>query len=240
MAFKPQQNSKSKKLKFLPFLNDNADPVTIFLALTKKYSYSPQLINTFYIIRSVGLKEVKDITKSMPDLATESGIHKTISNNFSSRLPRFSFEELDTCLNVLRNVDPSYHGELPEMLKSSSSYSVNSYMYINSFMYVDYLLGLQGDNVLTFSEEAIAPLFNGHGEEALKNISSLNLFSSSAGELYFDSEDDLKHYVLAGALYNVKSTPVCPVFSFTSITTANTGVDYATQPADHSTNPYQQ
>ena len=239
MAFKPQRSNKSKSLKFLPFLNDNADPVTIFLALTKKYSYSPQLINTFYFIRSVGLKRVKSLTKTMPEQITESGMHKTIASNFSAYSPRFSFEELDTCLNVLRNVDPSYHGELPELLKSSSSYSVNSYMYINSFMYVDYLLGLQGENVLTFSEEAIAPLFNGHGEEALKNISSLNLFSSSAGEVYFDSEDDLKHYILAGALYNVKSTPVCPVFSFNSAT-ANTGVDHATQSTDNSANPYQQ
>ena len=234
MAFKPQQSSKAKSFKFLPFLNDDADPVTIFAAITKKYSYSPQLINTFYIIRSVGLKRVKSLTKTMPEHITESGIHKTISNNYSANLPRFSFEELDTCINVLRSVDPMQHGDIPDLLKSPNSYN------INSFLYVDYLLGLQGDNVLTFSEGVIAPMFNGQGEEALKNLTHFKLFNSSAGKLCFYSEDDLKHYVLAGALYSVKSTPVCPVFSFTSITTANTGVDYATQPADHSTNPYQQ
>ena len=234
MAFKPQQSSKAKSFKFLPFLNDDADPVTIFAAITKKYSYSPQLINTFYIIRSVGLKRVKSLTKTMPEHITESGIHKTISNNYSANLPRFSFEELDTCVNVLRNIDPSLHGEIPEVFNISNPYNVNS------FLYVDYLLGLKGDNVLTFSEGVIAPMFNGQGEEALKNLTHFKLFNSSAGKLCFDSEDDLKHYVLAGALYNVKSTPVCPVFSFTSTTTANTGVDYATQTADHSTNPYQQ
>jgi len=232
MAFKPQQSSKSKTLKFLPFLNDNADPVTIFAAITKKYSASPQLINTFYIIRSVGLKKVKSLTKSMPEHITESDIHKTISNNFSSSLPRFSFEELDTCVNVLRNIDPSFHGEIPEVFNISNPYNVNS------FLYVDYLLGLQGDNILTFSEEAIAPIFNGQGEKALKNIKSLNLFSSSAGELHFDSDDDLKNYILAGALYSKTGTyPVCPVFSFSKTTT---GVDYATQSADYSSDPDKQ
>jgi len=233
MAFNPQKSSKSKSFKFLPFLNDNADPVAIFAALIKKYSYSPQLINTFYVIRSVGLKRVKNLTKTMPEHITESGIHKTIANNFSASLPGFSFEELDTCINVLRAVDPMQHGDIPELLKSPNSCN------INSFLYVDYLLGLQGDNVLTFSEEAIAPLFNGHGEAILKSLANYNLFNSSAGKLYFASEGDLKNYVLSRSLYYRNSTPVCPVFSFKA-TTANTGDDHATQSADYSTNPYQQ
>ena len=230
---KTRPNSEHKRgqpYKFLPFTPNSSEPETVFIALTKKYIFSTNLVRTFYIVRYVGLKQVKDFAQTLPESTSEEGVHRAISAEFSHGMPELGVRDLETCLGVLSDIDYPDYVVLPKGIHSNNRDVVNSYFY------VDYLFVDSARNSLPFVKELLGKLYSDAAYTCLTNLNWFKLFNSSSPLKHFADEEELRHYVVSRVVYEVPYTPVCPIFTNSTVF----GADYATPNSDHSSDAHSQ
>jgi hypothetical protein len=231
---KTRPNSEHKRgqpYKFLPFTPNASDPETVFVAIKKKYIFSANLVRTFYIVRYVGLKNVKEFAQTLPESTSEEGVHRAIHGEFSHSIPNyFVISDFERCLGVLSEVEYPDYVTIPKGIHS------NNRDIINSYFYVDYLLAESGRNSLPFIEDLIGAMYSDRIDDCLTRLKDYNLFSSSAPLKNFDDKYDLRNYIIASVMYSVSYLPVCPAFTNPTFF----GADYATRNSDHSADAHSQ
>jgi hypothetical protein len=216
---------RGQPYKFLPFTPNASDPETVFVALNKKFIFSSNLVRTFYIVRYVGLKNVKQFAQTLHESTSEEGVHQAIHGEFSHAIPNyFIIRDFETCLGVLGGIEYPDYVTIPKGIHS------NNRDVLNSYFYVDYLLAESGRNSLPFIEDLIGAMYSDRVDDCLTGLADYNLFSSSAPLKHFDDKHDLRNYIIASVMYSVSYLPVCPAFTNPTVF----GADYATRNSDHS------
>jgi hypothetical protein len=221
---KHHEHKRGQPYKFLPFTPNASEPETVFVALNKKYIFSSNLVRTFYIVRYVGLKNVKEFAQTLPESTPEEGVHRALHAEFSHAMPDFSIRDLEMCIGVLYDIEYPDYVTIPKGIHSGNRDILNSYFY------VDYLFVDSARNSLPFIKQLLGKLYSESVYTCLTNLDKYNLFNSSSPLKHFGNEDELRYYVISRVVYEVPYVPVCPAFhSFNS-----SGDSYATQTSDHS------